>query len=94
MSDELKPTNEGMKMVKHWIACKQSVDDANRRLRQHECALENAKNALGKWLVPDQETEDVFVLAYEATFIEVKNRHADVSENGGERSKVHGFYGS
>lgn len=44
-------------MVQRWIAAKKRVRNAKAELNSAECEMANANNELGKWLVPENQSE-------------------------------------
>lgn len=51
-----EPTRRGM-MIDSWQRAIERVRSAERELLRAECALTNARNELGKWMMPDDAKE-------------------------------------
>lgn len=78
MSDELKPNNEGLRLLRQWAsACERAVS-AKRELEHARCDVSNTENALTKWFVPaNAAVGTTWMLAVGDTFLK-----ADVVPDG------------
>lgn len=55
------PTYETQKLIDRWESARRSVADSRRRLARAEVELDNAANALGKFLAPSNaEMSEIF----------------------------------
>lgn len=58
-----EPTKHGQDLIAAWYAADVGVKTARKRLNDAECALENAKAALGMFLIPkDAQVGEKFAI--------------------------------
>lgn len=58
MSDEpMKTTAEGERLIKDWQFAQTRLERTRQEVNSAECAVMNAANALGKWLMPPNATD-------------------------------------
>jgi len=71
-------TNEGEQLIKAWTRADDAVATAKRTLNSAECDASNARNALGKWLMPhDAKTGEKFSVWHLDSLIEVTVTNGD-----------------
>ncbi len=67
-----KVTFVGEELITRWTQATQHVEDLKQSLIMAECAVANANNALGKWLMPcDAKIGEVFSVWHGDSLIEV-----------------------
>ena len=71
-------TNEGEQLIKLWVGTKERLADAKRKVNRESCAANNARNALGKWLMPhDAKVGEKFSVWHLDSLIEVTVTNGD-----------------
>lgn len=48
-----EPTREGQRLIDDWQSAVQHLDRTKQEVNSAYCVLDNATNALGRWMVPD-----------------------------------------
>lgn len=73
-----KVIHEGEQLIKRWMGAVEAEKTAKRNLNSAECSVTNTRNALGKWLMPDDaKTGEKFSVWYGDSLIEVTVTNAD-----------------
>ncbi len=57
MSSEPKLAADGERLLKEWNNASERIAHLRRALNEAECDAANTRNALGKWLTPDDAKE-------------------------------------
>ena len=71
-------TSEGERLIQQWHTATQNLKDAYLRINGLECNLANARNALGKWLMPsDAKVGEKFSVWHLDSLIEVTVTNGD-----------------
>ncbi len=60
-----EPTSEGKRLIDEWQAAVKELEARKRLINSLECHMHNARNALGKWLMPiDAKDGEQFCIWY------------------------------
>lgn len=68
-----KPTSEGERLVKNWLSEQEHLERCKSDLNRAQCDLANAKNALAKWILPnDAKKGEKIAIWYGDSLIQVE----------------------
>ncbi len=88
MSESTDVTDEGKLLIDTWLDCQTNLERARSAVNSADCALSNAKNALGTWLCPtDANLGETFCVWYgssliQATFVSCGTYEITVRKRG------------
>lgn len=72
------PTKEGADLIERWKNAQKNVTRAEGELSRERCALSNAVNALGKWMLPnDAKDGERYCIWYGDSLIQVSREKTD-----------------
>lgn len=84
MSDELKPTNSGLNLIKEWARLKEHMQRCETDLEVAKSNVKIAGQKLGEWLVPkDASVGEKFSLAVHDGFLHVEIGEERSQSNSG-----------
>lgn len=88
MSDEARPTNDGLSLVRRWRDDLRAEARAKEAAANAKAARHRAEQAIVKWLVPeDAEVGQVYMLPVGSVFLRAEVKLGDPTRQGGRSTQ-------